>query len=102
MLLNRSQPTGATVPAYDYRCLSCETVFELIRAITDTSEVSCPSCGGPTKRVFTPVGVVFKGSGFHNTDYRPQPKSEEPSPKGKDSCSSAGSSPSCASCPAAD
>ena len=89
------------MPAYDFRCLSCETVFELTRSHSDNSAVVCPSCGGETKRIFTPVGVVFKGSGFHNTDYRPRPKSEESSPPGKDSCAASGDSPACASCPAA-
>ncbi len=90
------------MPAYDYRCLSCESVFELNRSLSDTSVVVCPACGGATKRVFTPVGVVFKGSGFHNTDYRQRPKSEESSPAGKDSCASAGQSTACATCPAAE
>jgi putative FmdB family regulatory protein len=90
------------MPAYDFRCLSCDAVFELNRSISDTSEVVCPTCGGTTKRVFTPVGVVFKGSGFHNTDYKPRPKGEEPSPSGKSSCPSAGGSAACGSCPAAE
>lgn len=88
------------MPAYDYRCLACSRVFELTRSLSDTSHVTCPECGGATKRVFTPVGVVFKGSGFHNTDYRPRPKSEESSPASKDSCPSAGSG--CKGCPAAE
>ncbi|MEL7667589.1 MAG: FmdB family zinc ribbon protein [Actinomycetota bacterium] len=86
------------MPAYDYRCTACDHVFEVVRAISDRAEVVCPTCEAPAKRQFSPVGVVFKGSGFHNTDYRPRPKSEEPSPSGKDSCG--GSSDSCASCPA--
>lgn len=87
------------MPAYDYRCLSCDAVFELTRSLSDASEVRCPTCDGQTKRLFTPVGVVFKGSGFHNTDYRPRPKSEESSPSGKDSCADSGSSAACATCP---
>lgn len=59
------------MPAYDYRCTVCDTVFEVNRKAGSTAEEPCPACGGATKRVFTPVGVVFKGSGFHNTDYRP-------------------------------
>lgn len=90
------------MPAYDYRCLACDVVFELTRPLSDASAVVCPTCGGATKRVFTPVGVVFKGSGFHNTDYRPRPKSEESSSTGKDSCAAAGTSSSCASCPAVE
>lgn len=89
------------MPAYDFRCIACAHVFELTRGLTDTSDVSCPECGGATKRVFTPVGVVFKGSGFHNTDYRP-PRPEESSTKTKEPCPSAGASGACANCPAAD
>jgi len=87
------------VPAYDYRCPACDHVFEVVRAISDRTDVVCPSCETPAKRLFSPVGVVFKGSGFHNTDYRPRPKSEESSPAGKDSCG--GSSDACKTCPAA-
>jgi putative FmdB family regulatory protein len=90
------------MPAYDYRCLSCDQVFELTRSPSDASKVLCPSCSGETKRVFTPLGVVFKGSGFHNTDYRPKPKSDESSPSGKDSCAAAGDSAACATCPKAE
>jgi predicted nucleic acid-binding Zn ribbon protein len=39
--------------------------------------VDCPACGGDTKQVFHAVGVHFKGSGFHNTDYRPKPASSD-------------------------
>lgn len=90
------------MPAYDYRCLSCDAIFELTRAHSDRSTVGCPACGGATKRVFGPVGVVFKGSGFHNTDYKPRPKSEEPSPSSQDSCPNSGGSAACNSCPASD
>lgn len=89
------------MPSYDYRCRACDRVFELTRSLSDSSPVSCPECGGDTKRIFTPVGVVFKGSGFHNTDYKPRPKGEESSPAGKDSCPGSGSA-ACSSCPAAD
>ncbi|MRS13195.1 MAG: FmdB family transcriptional regulator [Actinobacteria bacterium] len=89
------------MPAYDYKCVSCSSVFELTRALTDRSEITCPSCGGATKRRFTPVGVVFKGSGFHNTDYRARPASQEPSAGAKGSCEKPDSSAACAGCPAA-
>lgn len=90
------------MPAYDFNCPSCDSVFELTRSITDNSRVCCPSCGGPAKRVFTPVGVVFKGSGFHNTDYRkPTDRDAAPTPA-KETCAKADGSTSCASCPAAN
>jgi len=86
------------MPSYDFKCTSCGAVVEVTRPSTDDSPVSCPECGGETRRVFTPVGVHFKGSGFHNTDYR------KPEAKAKDStsCDAAGSGDGCAGCPAAD
>jgi putative FmdB family regulatory protein len=90
------------MPAYDYRCTECGLEFEVSRAITDREPVSCTACASPAKRVFSPVGVVFKGSGFHNTDYRARPQEKESSPSGKDSSTCATQSSGCAGCPAAD
>lgn len=84
------------MPAYDFKCRSCATVFEVTRAATDDSPICCPECGGETKRVFSPVGVHFKGSGFHNTDYRKRDTSAT-----APACPSAGSESACSSCPAA-
>ncbi len=60
-----------------------------------TGDESCPKCGATATKVFSPVGVAFKGTGFHNTDYRPRPKEETAS------CASSSGSPACSSCPAA-
>lgn len=91
------------MPSYDYRCEPCDVRFEVTRPIGDATEVRCPDCDLPAKRVFTPVGVVFKGSGFHNTDYRTQP-AERPSDAkpATGSCPAAGEKSACTSCPAAD
>jgi putative FmdB family regulatory protein len=86
------------VPAYDFKCRACSEVFEVSRAASDDSSVPCPGCGGDTKRVFSAVGVHFRGSGFHNTDYRAKPKDVESSAP---TCEAAGSSGGCAGCPAA-
>ncbi len=88
------------MPAYDYRCRDCDATFEITRSIGDESPVCCPLCGGESKRVFTPVGVVFKGSGFHNTDYRASDAASSNSEASAPACPSAGSD-GCASCPAA-
>jgi len=61
------------MPAYDFRCTKCSNVVEVTRSARDDSAVACPVCGGTTKQVFHPVGVHFKGSGFHNTDNRKAP-----------------------------
>lgn len=63
------------MPAYDYRCTACDERFEVTRPMGATEDVCCPSCGADAKRVFSPVGVAFKGSGFHNTDYKTRPAS---------------------------
>lgn len=105
------------MPAYDYRCPECDSVFEVKRRFSDTAEVHCPRCGASAKRVFTPVGVHFKGSGFYNTDYKHcgagAPVSKETSndegsapEKSKEPATGTGSSKTaecgaCASCPAA-
>ncbi len=57
------------MPFYDYKCEQCETVFEVMHGVGETVE-SCPSCGGKARRLFHPLGVIFKGSGFYKTDYR--------------------------------
>ena len=85
------------MPAYDFKCKDCSAVVEVVRPSSDDSSVPCPECGGETKRVFTAVGVHFKGSGFHNTDYRKESPAPEPSP-----CPAKDSGSSCKGCPAAE
>jgi putative FmdB family regulatory protein len=93
------------MPTYDYRCEPCDERFEVTRSFADTSPVTCVSCGLPAKRVFTPVGVVFKGSGFHNTDYRKKSPDavtkEAPSADSAAPCPASSGTGTCASCPAA-
>lgn len=92
------------MPRYDYKCPTCQSVFEVARSIDDASPQLCPTCETPSKRVFSPVGVVFKGSGFHNTDYKPRPTDGESAPGNASDdggrCRSTSASGSCASCPA--
>ncbi|HME81286.1 MAG TPA: FmdB family zinc ribbon protein [Candidatus Eremiobacteraceae bacterium] len=57
------------MPTYDYRCKQCGTTHEIAHGFNDPRPTTCPACGGQLARVFHPVGVVFKGSGFHKTDY---------------------------------
>ena len=89
------------MPAYDYRCTECGESFEVTRPMGSSTEEQCPACGAPAKRVFSPVGVAFKGSGFHNTDYKSRPKEEGP-PASEGGCASKSDSPACASCPSAN
>ena len=60
------------MPTYDYRCDSCDHEFELFQSIKDDPIKKCPECGKPkVRRLFgTGAAIVFKGSGFYQTDYR--------------------------------
>ena len=55
---------------YDYKCTSCGTTFEVEPPMGSHPEVTCPSCGAEAAQVFGASGIVFKGSGFYNTDQR--------------------------------
>jgi putative FmdB family regulatory protein len=59
-----------TVPTYEYACTDCGERLEVVQSFTDASLTRCPECGGKLRKVFSPVGVVFKGSGFYKTDSR--------------------------------
>jgi putative FmdB family regulatory protein len=56
------------VPIYEYRCRNGH-IFEVIQKMSDPPVTACEVCGAPVERVFHPVAVHFKGSGFYNTDY---------------------------------
>jgi putative FmdB family regulatory protein len=61
---------GDHVPTYAYVCTECGHEFEIVQAISDSSLTTCPECSGALRKVFHPVGVAFKGSGFYRTDSR--------------------------------
>jgi len=63
------------MPVYEYRCTNCDHLFEVTHEVGGTPG-PCPVCSGPARRVFTSVGLIFKGSGFHTTDYRKSPASD--------------------------
>src|SRR5689334_16481870 len=56
------------MPIYEYKCENGH-VFDVIQKINDDPLTECQECGAPAARVFSPVAVHFKGSGFYNTDY---------------------------------
>jgi len=60
---------------YEYRCTKCKHKFEVYHDVGGTAG-PCPVCGGQVKRVFSSVGLIFKGSGFHTTDYRKSPTAD--------------------------
>jgi putative FmdB family regulatory protein len=58
------------VPTYQYACTACGEQLEAVQSFTDAALTECPVCGGALRKVFSAVGVVFKGSGFYKTDSR--------------------------------
>jgi putative FmdB family regulatory protein len=77
------------MPIYEYRCTNGHT-FEVIQSMSDDPVETCEVCGAPVERVFHPVAVHFKGSGFYSTDYKGKGKATA----GKDGGSSSGDSSS--------
>ena len=82
------------MPIYEYRCTNCSHVFDVFHEVGGTPG-PCPNCGGTPQRIFTSVGLIFKGSGFYATDYRKRgaangdPAKEAP---GKESTTTSGKS----------
>ena len=58
------------MPTYTYACTDCDEQLEVVQSFTSDPLTECPRCGGRLRKVFHPVGVVFKGSGFYRTDSR--------------------------------
>jgi putative FmdB family regulatory protein len=58
------------VPTYQYTCTECGEPVEVVQKFTDEPLTVCSACGGRLRKVFSPVGIVFKGSGFYRTDSR--------------------------------
>lgn len=78
------------MPFYEYRCEKGHT-FEVMQRMTDDPVTKCEMCGAPVQRVFHPVAVHFKGSGFYNTDYGK--KGAKPAEKSSSSETSSDSKP---------
>ena len=58
------------MPTYQYTCTECGEPLEAVQKFTDAPLTVCPACGGRLRKVFSAVGIVFKGSGFYRTDSR--------------------------------
>jgi putative FmdB family regulatory protein len=61
------------MPTYEYACTECGDRTEVVQSIADAPLTTCTVCGGQLRKVFSPVGIVFKGSGFYRTDSRGKP-----------------------------
>jgi putative FmdB family regulatory protein len=58
------------MPTYEYECQHCHERVEAVQKFTDAALTVCPHCGGELRKVFSAVGIVFKGSGFYKNDSR--------------------------------
>ncbi|MFB8087157.1 FmdB family zinc ribbon protein [Streptomyces sp. NPDC055992] len=83
------------MPTYQYQCTECGEGLEAVQKFTDDALTVCPNCDGRLKKVFSAVGIVFKGSGFYRNDSRGSSSSSTPASsasKTSGSGSSSGSS----------
>lgn len=84
------------MPTYQYQCTECGEGLEAVQKFTDDALTECPSCDGRLKKVFSAVGIVFKGSGFYRNDSRGASSSSSPA-KSSSGTSSTSSSDSAGS-----
>jgi putative FmdB family regulatory protein len=61
------------MPTYEYACTECGKHIEVVQSMSDAPLATCATCGGRLRKVFSPIGIVFKGSGFYRTDSRAKP-----------------------------
>ena len=91
------------MPTYDYACTECGDRTEVVRSFSDAPPTTCTVCGGPLRKVFSPVGIVFKGSGFYRTDSRGKPSTPKADGGGdKDKSKKAADSSSASKAPSSD
>ena len=66
------------MPTYQYRCTACGKELEAVQKFSDPALTTCPACSGDLRKVYSAVGVVFKGSGFYATDSRRSTSASKP------------------------
>jgi putative FmdB family regulatory protein len=66
------------MPTYEYECQSCKRRVEAVQKFSDPALSTCETCGGQLRKVFSAVGIVFKGSGFYKNDSRGSNSSSTP------------------------
>lgn len=80
------------MPTYGYRCRSCGNEFEILQKISDPPLKTCPKCAGKLDKMVYAAGIIYKGSGYYNTDYKSGSKgSDKASEKATDKADSNGS-----------
>ncbi|MEU0804689.1 FmdB family zinc ribbon protein [Streptomyces sp. NPDC005970] len=85
------------MPTYQYQCTECGEGLEAVQKFTDDALTECPNCNGRLKKVFSAVGIVFKGSGFYRNDSRGSSSSSTSGTSKPTSVKSEGSSSSSSS-----
>ena len=80
------------MPTYQYTCTECGEPLETVQKFSDEPLTVCPACGGRLRKVFSPVGIVFKGSGFYRTDSRKSAAAAAPATSSSSTTSDSGSS----------
>ncbi len=89
------------MPTYQYACTACDERLEAVQSFSDAPLTACPACGGALRKVFSAVGVVFKGPGFYKTDSRAKSTSSSESSSTSTESKPAASDAKPASTPAA-
>lgn len=77
------------MPIYEYACTACGERTEKKQSFDDAPLEECPSCGGKLRKLYSPVGIVFKGSGFYSTDAKPAGSGSKTDSKAKEGASTA-------------
>ena len=90
------------MPTYEYRCTKCGEHLEVVQSFKDAPLTECPQCAGELRKVYSPVGIVLKGSGFYKTDSRSGGKNLPSRYKDKDKDKDSGSSSSSSSSSSSD
>src|SRR4051812_2353793 len=73
------------MPTYEYACKECGEHVEVVQSFKDDPLTECPACGGLLRKVFAPIGIAFKGSGFYKNDSRSEKKASSSSASSSES-----------------
>lgn len=70
------------MPTYDYQCRSCGVITEVVHSMLEDGPTACERCGGELRRMVSPSGIIFKGSGFYRNDSRSSGAAPKPASTG--------------------
>ncbi|HOJ93170.1 MAG TPA: zinc ribbon domain-containing protein [Dictyoglomaceae bacterium] len=71
------------MPIYEFECKKCHERYQIITSFNEELPKVCIKCGGELKKVFSPIGIIFKGSGFYTTDYKKKSSESDNKNEGK-------------------